>query len=245
MCQGPRVPTALELVLASERPVHETADRLHGLACALLEGEGADHTAGAKPFTVWPLRSTAPGRSGLPAQLLLRLNWLPDTPVPANHQRRPELRLGGTTLQILRRHERAVPYAALAAAPASSRVVLRFHTATYFSRNGRDFPLPDPILVFQSLARRWNAHCPEPLRIEAELTDRLLSELVVSAAQVETTAHAAAHRQERVGFVGQVEFALLRGTGDTRATLAALAASAPYLGVGAQTTRGFGVVTPS
>lgn len=50
----------------------------------------------------------------------------------------------------------------------------------FFSRNGRDHPLPDPALIMRSAATRWNLHAPPALAVPEDLL-RELGKLVYLA----------------------------------------------------------------
>lgn len=233
------MPTAIDLDLRARSKVSALPDRLHGMACALFEGSGADHTAEDKPFTVWPLRKDDPDDD----RWLLRLNWLPDDPPPQGLPAPRHLRLGSTVLAVRQRHIHQCTYAEMAAGPPTGRAMLSFCTPTYFSRNGRSYPLPDPVLVYQSLYQRWNQRAPVPCRISEDMWAALRSEVIVGRVDIHTQAIPAAHRMAREGFVGDAVFSVRTEEVAVRVTFAALTRAATFLGVGAQTTRGFGVVT--
>lgn len=49
------MPVMTELRLKASWPAQPSTRQLHGLACALFEGDGAAHLGQEKPFAVWPL----------------------------------------------------------------------------------------------------------------------------------------------------------------------------------------------
>jgi len=53
----------------------------------------------------------------------------------------------------------------------------------YFSRNGRDHPIPDPVLIVGSLARRWNSWAPAALTVSDELRDQLCAAVLLADMQ--------------------------------------------------------------
>ena len=73
------MPTLIELRLKATWPVRPDARNLHGLACALFEGEGPEHLGQDKPFAVWPLRQVTGGSA---EEWAWRAAWLPDSPPP-------------------------------------------------------------------------------------------------------------------------------------------------------------------
>lgn len=234
------MPTAIDFDLGTGFHAG-SPDQWHGLACSLL----ATHNDGSGPskMAVWPTRVDPVDG----ASVVFRVNWLPDdAPAPIQVERGSQVRLGNARFTLRSIRSTRAPFARLAAQQPVREARLVFETPTYFSRNGRDYVLPDPDLVFGSVLRRWNAFTPQPLRIERELSDELLSSLVVkSVTQLTTVDVEAAHGSVRSGFVGDVTFATRSRSADIQSRFAALAAAADYLGVGAQTTRGFGVVQRS
>jgi hypothetical protein len=74
------MPMVIELQLKASWPGQPGTRQVHGLACALFEGDGADHLGQDKPFAVWPL-SHAPAGSRHDWQW--RAAWLPARLPPA------------------------------------------------------------------------------------------------------------------------------------------------------------------
>ncbi|MGH3942477.1 MAG: CRISPR system precrRNA processing endoribonuclease RAMP protein Cas6 [Pseudonocardiaceae bacterium] len=231
------MPTLLTLRItepvAPPYPVH-----LHAAACQLLEPPDADHTAQRKPFTL-----------GAPVAeegtVTWRLGWLPDLALPAAWPPQ-QLRLGGSTCQVLDAEAHHQPFAALAASRPVARAFVRFLTPTYFSRNGRDVPLPDPVLVMRSLTQRWNAFAPTGLALDEPLSKALLSAVLLTDTDVHTARVQIAHDAWQTGFVGDADLALTHtASPGVRAAFAALLRFATVAGVGARTTYGFGEVSPS
>jgi len=66
------MPTAIDLHMMATWPVAPDADELHGLACALFEGDGEAYLGQRKPFRRLPLRQPGqapPPRPAFPAHL--------------------------------------------------------------------------------------------------------------------------------------------------------------------------------
>lgn len=230
------MPTLLTLRL-TEPTTPPYPAHLHAAACWLLEPPGADHTAQRKPFAV-----------GAPVAedgtTTWRLGWLPDLALPATWPPE-ELRLGGSVCRVIDARAHHEPFAALAGSRPVVWGLVRFVTPTYFSRNGRDVPLPDPVLVMRSLAQRWNAFAPEGLAIDDTLSKALLSAVLLTDAAVHTVRAQVSHDAWQTGFVGDAELALSRTTApEVGAVFAALLRFATIAGIGAQTTYGFGEVRP-
>jgi CRISPR-associated endoribonuclease Cas6 len=220
------------------RPSRITPAQLHGLACALLEGHGADHHGQSKPFSITPLMQAphAPGRA------LLTLGWLDDHTVPPLEQRIGEqVRLGGQFFTIDDVHAEGASYTMLLALAPAGRVTMDFLSVTHFTRSGRWIPLPDPELVYTSLARRWNAYADNPL------PDPLITELrekVLLAAHDVKSAPVGIGQGHRIGFLGQATFTLPRTAHpEVTSAFTALSHFAELAGTGAQTTHGLGWTT--
>ncbi|HEU0089323.1 MAG TPA: CRISPR system precrRNA processing endoribonuclease RAMP protein Cas6 [Pseudonocardiaceae bacterium] len=195
------MPTNLILRIA-EPPVPPYPAHLHGAACELFEQAGADHTAQHKPFAVGaPLAEDR--------VVTWRLGWLPDTALPPSWPPQ-QLRLGESTCQVLDARTRHCSFAMLATSRPVARALMRFVTPTYFSRNGRDVPLPDPVLVLRSLLQRWNTFAPPSLVIDDDLAKALLSAVLLSNAAINTVRVRVGRVAWQTGFVGDAELGLTR-----------------------------------
>lgn len=119
-------------------------------------------------------------------------------------------------------------------------ISLRFLSPTSFRRDKEQIVLPLPELVFRSLISRWNRFSPTPLpegTAEAIQNVRLARYTSLSTSMVEFSTYRV------IGFTGEVDFALLRGTPDNFArTLDSLTQFAYYAGIGYKTTMGMGMV---
>jgi CRISPR-associated endoribonuclease Cas6 len=179
----------MTLRLRARWPLEPETRQLHGLACALFEGDmacqqgpgqeeaghiqhiqpGPDHLGQRKPFAVWPLRAVADGSgSGVGAgagddaerDWVMRASWLAAAPLPPALFAPEDLRLGHVTCTVAEVTHRSVSHAQLAAGSALNGARLTFHSPTYFSQNGSDVVLPDPRLILGSWRRQWNAWIP-------------------------------------------------------------------------------------
>lgn len=117
---------------------------------------------------------------------------------------------------------------------------LEFLSPVTFRRGNRFLPWPSPSAVFGSLRAAWRVFAaPEVGDLELDLR---LDPLVVTALSgASHTERVIAHNKDSVlvgGFVGTVRYAL-DGAADPR-VIDTLVRLAPFSGVGAYTTRGFG-----
>jgi len=123
-------------------------------------------------------------------------------------------------------------------------------SATYFSRSGRHYLLPDPELILRGIVARWNFHNPPgtPLAVADATVRGLAGRIVVKRHSIHTVRTQGHARGQGTGFVGDVRLGLRNADrrnpdGESAARLfASVCAFAPFCGVGAQTTHCFGAV---
>ncbi len=119
---------------------------------------------------------------------------------------------------------------------------LEFTSPVTFRRGNRFLPWPSPSAVFGSLRAAWR-HFGAPEVGDLELDLRLDPLVVTAICGASRTERVTVHEQASVlvgGFVGTVGYAV-DGDADPQA-VDALVRLAPFSGVGAYTTRGFGGV---
>lgn len=235
------MPTIIEMRLQPSWPIQATTRQLHGLACAIFEGqESAGHADQQKPFTIWPL-TPVPG-NGKP-QWLLRTAWLPAR-LPASVMTAVgQLRIGHSTCAVTDVTCQPANHADLASGALARSFQVTFHSPTYFSQNGTDCILPDPRLIVGSWRRRWNASLPDGSQLE--ITDQDWQELhhavSLTSFDLHTDRRDSGRGRERPGFTGTAMLQLSKDASPvTLARFGALARFADFCGTGAQTTHGFG-----
>jgi CRISPR-associated endoribonuclease Cas6 len=131
-------------------------------------------------------------------------------------------------------------YTLQAAAPPP-RLTLRFASPTVFRSDGANVPLPLPGLVFEGLARRWNAFAP--LQIPPEVRRFADEVMVIARYELRTEQVIFGEEGERgmyPGFVGTCSYAFKTHDRYWLGLAHLLAAFALYAGVGARTTMGLG-----
>jgi CRISPR-associated endoribonuclease Cas6 len=197
---------------------------------------------GPRPFTVSPLHRID-GRPTLRFALLDDALW-------------PALSAGISltpTVELMH-HPMALPpggpevlhcdYADLAAdAQAQTRIWLRFLSPTSFRSREMHYPLPDPPLVYQSWLTRWNAFAPEELRINVALLDIVAVHVAVGRYELRTEMVDLGNNRKAVGFVGGVQYNVIRAgkIGDEWVRrLNLLADYAVFCGTGHKTAHGMG-----
>jgi len=168
---------------------------------------------------------------------------------------RPVIRLGKALLLIKEilttpgSHPRAgyTSWAQLAnQARPDPDIALEFTSPTAFGFGQKEWGkhvvvLPEPRLVFGSLARSWNDLAPPPLQLDRKaLLIYVKEHAVVKRLDGLRTQMLRFGRAPQVGFVGQVTYGLMAENAAARCQLNALADFAFYSGVGMKTTMGMG-----
>ena len=237
------MPTAIELRLKATWTIQPDTRQLHGLACAVFEGESAEHLGQDKPFAVWPLH---PAPDGSAEEWIWRCAWLPDGPPPVGALTADLLRVGHVNCVVTESSQRRMTHAQLAAGPPFQAVTVTFASPAYFAHNGSDVVLPDPRLIVGSWRRRWNSSLPDadPLGVDENTWRQTLRVLRLAAFDLRTERRDSGHGRNRLGFTGSATLRLDRDAPQPApAILGALARFAEYGGTGAQTTHGFGATT--
>ena len=134
-----------------------------------------------------------------------------------------------------------VSYETLLAGAASHPCLrLRFLSPTSTHVGKLSYPLPDPIVLFQSWFTRWNAFAP--VKLERALLDVAAVHLAVSYGTIRTCSwNLGVSRQ--IGFVGRVNLRVVQAhkLGDRILQhINALAAYASFCGTGQRTAQGMG-----
>lgn len=128
-------------------------------------------------------------------------------------------------------------------AGTARRVRLRFITPTSFRSGEMHQPLPVPVSCYQSWLRRWNTFAPEELRINVAVLDLVEEHVAVARYRLQTEMARLGGPRRMVGFVGAVDYVILRA-GKIGATwqhaINVLADYAPYCGTGHRTSQGMG-----
>lgn len=222
--------------------------------------------SGARPFTVSPLQAPAPARDGMirlqpDTDCWLRLTLLKSPLYERFMGRflqpgaRPLLRLGRAELLIreILTTPGAHPWTGyttwadlVAEARGDTEITLQFRSPTAFGFGQKTWGkkvvlLPDPALVFGSLARSWNQHVPHDLRLDRDEVSTYAAEhVVIKQLGTLKTQMLQFRNSPQVGFIGDVTYGLMADDALLCHQLNALATFAFYAGVGMKTTMGMG-----
>jgi CRISPR-associated endoribonuclease Cas6 len=136
-------------------------------------------------------------------------------------------------------------YAHLAgAAGLETKIALNFSSPTSFRSQEMHFPLPDPRLVFQSWLNRWNEFAPADLQISPALLESVPGHVAIGRYDLRTEMVDWGGNKKAVGFVGALQYNIIRpaALGETALRqLNCLADYAAFCGTGHKTAQGMGV----
>ena len=105
------------------------------------------------------------------------------------------------------------------------------------------YPLPDPSLVYQSWLNRWNEFAPEEARINVALLDIVAAHVAVGRYDLRTEMVDLGRNRKVIGFVGRVQYNVIRAAkigSEWLHRLNLLADYASFCGTGHKTAQGMG-----
>jgi CRISPR-associated endoribonuclease Cas6 len=211
---------------------------LHAVVSGWFEDDATAHRADAKPYTVSPAH---PAETGTAVQISL----LNDTCIDRLHSAAApgaRIRLGSARTWITHPPQplEAVTWDELCGTSNTNTAwCLRFVTPTTFRRGNNFTPSPSLRAILGSLRRSWQLAPIGVTPVQVQLTPEpvWLTDIDVASHVVKINGFTVS------GFTGRLRFACDAGP-HVAAAVDQLVRLAPYAGVGAYTTRGFGVVCP-
>jgi len=117
---------------------------------------------------------------------------------------------------------------------------LDFLTPTSFKRGTADYPLPDPLLLFRGLIRKWQRF--SDLKIDVDLREVIEKKLQISFVRIRSRKVALSDLGKITGYTGRAVFFVDEENPAVIRWISALAEFAEFAGVGRKTTMGFGSV---
>jgi len=229
------MPSRWEIGLPGVDPATVRLEWLHAVVSSWFDDGEAAHGAKLKPYSVSP-----PCRAD--GGVVVEVGLLDDTLVPRLLTRASggtAVRLGNTTVRLRSapRQVAAVRWADLAAATSARAWCLRFASPVTFRRGDKFSPWPDPAPVLGGLRARWRAFVPPelpPLSLDLSAGPVWVTDVDGSSEVVRINGRTVS------GFVGRLRFEC-DGDDPTASAVDSLVRLAPFSGIGAYTTRGFGV----
>jgi CRISPR-associated endoribonuclease Cas6 len=196
---------------------------------------------GLKPFTVTPLSR----RNGQPCYRFTLLDdtlWPPLEAALADGAQVEIVNQRWPVAQEGRQVEHCSYADLVASAGTETSLTFRFVSPTSFRSQDMHYPLPDPMMAFQSWLLRWNAFAPEDLRLNVNTLDLVAAHVAIARFRLETRA-VTFDRYTQIGFVGTVTYRIIKSRllgGELIRRLNVLADYAPFCGTGHKTTQGMG-----
>jgi CRISPR-associated endoribonuclease Cas6 len=228
------MPSRWEITLPTVTPGTVRLEHLHAVVSTWLDEPGTHH-AHTKPYSVSPPRD---GDHGPVIEVGLLDDRLADR-LLSRAAPGVRVRLGRTVLTLSRppRQIAGSGWAALAERRTTRSWCLRFATPLTFRRGNKFTPLPAPRPLLGSLRQAWSAHAPadlEPIILDLAQDPVWVTDIAGSNEVSKVNGRIVS------GFVGRLR---LESDADplTTAAIDRVLRLAPYSGVGAYTTRGFGV----
>jgi CRISPR-associated endoribonuclease Cas6 len=213
-------------------------EHVHAVVSGWFDDDDTAHYAKAKPYTLCPPRAAE-------AAMVIEIGLLTDE-LPARLARvaapGTRVRLGSTWSRITRapHHITTASWDDLTRTKTTTAWSLRFVTPTTFRRGNRFTPAPTLSAILGSLRSSWRRFAPPTV---APLVLDLAAE-PVWLTDVDVTSHVVPVGGLTVsGFTGRLRFAC-DGSAEQAAAIDRLVGLAPFAGVGAYTTRGFGMTRP-
>jgi CRISPR-associated endoribonuclease Cas6 len=229
------MPTRWQVTTPGIDPTQVKVEQLHAVVSAWFDHDDT-HRASAKPYTVSPPAAATDGAmfevglldDDLTGRLLTRA-------APGIR-----LRFGSqhTTLSHAPQQTAGAPWKQLAAPTTATAWCIQFVTPTTFRRGNAFTPWPAPKPVLGGLRAAWRHFAPTELpNLHLDMSnDPVWVTDIDGANQVVTVNHLTVS-----GFVGRIRYTC-DATPDVCAAVDRLMRLAPYAGIGAYTTRGFGLV---
>ena len=229
------MPSRWEITLPGIEPGELRWEHLHAVVSRWLDADDVEHHGKSKGWSVTPPRV---GRGGP----FVEVGLVRDDLVPrllAGAARGVRVRLGRDHVTLPRHPDQvaAVPWGELGRGHRDRAWSLRLATPMTFRRGNRFTPLPAPSPMLGSLRRSWNTWAPpvEALTLDLAHDPAWVTDLDGRNEVVKVNDRTVS------GFIGRVRFEC-DADGDVALAVHRLVQLAPFTGIGAHTTRGFGVV---
>lgn len=232
------MPSRWEVMLPGVDAATVKLEHVHAVVSGWFDADGDVHRAHHKPYSVSPAREADGGA-------VIELGLLDDGLVDRLATRAApgvRVRLGSRWSRVASppRQVAAAPWPALAVSGTASAWCLRFVTPTTFRRGNAFTPNPSLKAIVGSLRNSWKRSAPAsvgPIELDLSRDPLWVTDVEVVSRVVKVNDLIVS------GFVGRLRFACDGGE-EVATTVDRLIRLAPFAGVGAHTTRGFGVTRP-
>ena len=119
-------------------------------------------------------------------------------------------------------------------------IIFDFKTPTSFKKGDKDYPIPDPTLIFKSLIRKWCAFSPIPINVN--LRNAINNDIEIMGVWIRTKKISFSKVGKLTGFVGRVVFYIDSEDIEIIKWINILGKFSEFAGIGRKTTMGFGMV---
>lgn len=120
---------------------------------------------------------------------------------------------------------------------ATKDFLFYFKTPTTFKKGDADYPVPEPVLIFKSLLKRWNSYSERKFQLSSE---KLRKTLQIGGLWIRTRKLPVSQNAKLTGFTGRVFINARTEDEDTLRKLHTLSLFAEFSGIGRKVTMGFG-----
>ncbi len=247
------MPVKFSVCLIPERPIPLSEikpDKIHGVFFSLIDrklGEELHKPSRIKPFVLGIPKLFRSEESV--ERIFLRISFLEDTLFPKFlsslllHEGK-DIFINDIKLKKLKKpfiDERWIKtYETLYKDSSTEKtIVFDFITPTSFKRGKKDYPLPDPKLIFKGLIRKWLFF--SDIRIDTDLRKVIEEDIEVMGAWIRTK-KIALSEGKITGFTGRVVLYINNNNKEILKWINTLAKFSEFAGVGRKTTMGFGMV---
>lgn len=229
------MPSRWRVTLPEIDPASVRLEHLHAVVCRWLDDGDDAHRAQAKPYSVSPPVATRDGTAVEVGLLTDKITHRFMQSVPVGTR----VRLGSawSTVRTAPQPVANIGWDNLASGADARAWCLRFLTPTTFRRGNAFTPSPALSAILGSLRRTWQDFAPtqlQPVVLDLSKDPVWLTDIDVASQVV--------HVNQRVvsGFTGRLRF-VCDGGDDVCDAVDRLVQLAEFAGVGAYTTRGFGM----
>ena len=228
------MPSRWEIPLPGADPAGIRVEHLHAAISTWFDDDDDQHHRPIKPYSVSPPRPSANG-------VVVEIGLLDDA-LEARLQSTAgpgsRIRLGRQSLTIPTGVQQVatVPWDDLSVAHGAHAWCLRFVTPLTFRRGNRFTPLPAPTPILGSLRRSWNAFAPPELAVSLDLSSDPVWVTDIDGHNEVMNVNG----RTVSGFLGRLRMEGEAGADYVHA-VSRIVTLAPFAGVGAYTTRCFGV----
>ncbi|WP_456438341.1 CRISPR-associated endoribonuclease Cas6 [Desulfurobacterium sp.] len=245
------MPVKLGLILHLEKPIkikEVYPKRVHALFFSILPediSEKIHSQKSTKPFTICFEKFFRENGENEVSKLKLKVTLLDDFLFPYFSQGvilgEKKLYMGSTAIrkkEILSIEHKS--YEDLIGNTEENRDFLfYFKTPTTFKKGSSDYPLPEPVLIFKNLLKKWNKFSPFKIEIS---TKELLKLLQIGGVWIKTRKFSLLPNGKTIGFYGRVFINVRTEKKETLRKLNILFNFSSFSGIGRKTTMGMGNV---